>query len=215
MLIMKKIISTRIIVLKKTAYQESSLIVSSISAEYGRLDFLVKGARRITQKEQPIVDIFRELDVKFRESSSDLNSPQSLDLVEENDKIALNPDVFIEVSRLTSFLLKNIYPHISCERVYAAFKILLKKSAAGRIETFDFTLLKLVFLSENGLLPSHFETSSNSSLQYIAEEKKQRNFLNKLISYAEGKSNIPVFSSEYQNKFMAWVINQCRYNGLE
>ena len=213
---MNKTISTKIIALKKTAYQESSLIISSISAEYGKIDFVVKGARRISKKEQPIVDIFRELAVEFRETRSGLNNPQSLDLVEEYDKIALNPDIFIKVSRLASFLLKNIYPHVPCDRVYSAFKNLLRKSADGSIETFDFTLLKLVFLFENGLLPAHFETNSDSSFQYTVEEKKQRKFLNRLISYAEVNiPNIPVLSTEYKDKFSNWVINQCRYNGLE
>jgi DNA repair protein RecO len=213
---MNKTISTKIIALKKTAYQESSLIISSISAEYGKIDFVVKGARRISKKEQPIVDIFRELAVEFRETRSGLNNPQSLDLVEEYDKIALNPSVFIEVSRLASFLLRNIYPHVPCNRVYSAFKNLLRKSADGSIKTFDFTLLKLVFLFENGFLPAHFETNSDSSFQYTVEEKKQHKFLNRLISYAEGNIlNIPVLSTEYQNKFSDWVINQCRYNGLE
>jgi recombinational DNA repair protein (RecF pathway) len=65
---MTKTVATTIIVLKKIPYQESSLIVSSISAEYGKVDFIVKGARRITKKKQPIVDLFRELNIEYRES---------------------------------------------------------------------------------------------------------------------------------------------------
>ena len=212
---MNKTISTKIIVLKKTVYQESSLIISSISAEYGKIDFVVKGARRITKKTQPIVDIFRELEVEYRESRNGLNSPQSLELVNEYDKIALNPDFFVEVSRLGLFLSKNIYPHVTCKRVYSAFKNLLKKASDGNIETFDFVLFKLVYLSENGLLPEHFETNSANTFRHTVEEKTQRKFLNTLISYAEGKvPNISELSAEYKNRFSDWVDNLCRYNGL-
>jgi DNA repair protein RecO len=212
---MNNTISTNIIVLKKTVYQESSLIVSSISAEYGKVDFIIKGARRVTKKESPIVDIFRELAVEYRETRSGLNSPIFLDLVKEYDQIALNPNIFVEVSRLSSFLLKNIYPRVACDRVYAAFTNLLRKSADGRMETFDITLLKLVFLSENGLLPEYFEAKSISSFQCTTEEKRQRKFLNKLISYAEGNiPNMPKLSTEYQTKFSSWIINLCCHNGL-
>ena len=204
---MSKTISTKVIVLKKTAYQESSLIVSSISGEYGKIDFVVKGARRITKKSFPIVDVFHELAVEYRESKSGLHSPLSIELVEEYDKIALNPDIFVKVFRLSSFLLKNIYPRVPCDRVYSAFKNLLKKAADGNIDVFDFVLPKLVFLSENGLLPEYFEGST--------EEKKQQKFLNRIISYAEGRAPIlPNLSVEYQSKFSNWVENLCRYNDL-
>ena len=213
---MNKTISTNIIVLKKLPYQESSLIISSISAEYGKIDFVVKGARKITKKEQPIVDIFRELSVEYRESKNGLNTPLSLDLLKEYDKIALHPDIFIGISQIALFLRKNSYPHVPCNRVYSAFKLLLEKSTDGSIDAFDLTLLKLVFLHENGLLPEHFETTIDSLHQLTAEEMQQRKFLNRLILYAEGKKqNIPKLSPEYKNKFSSWVTNLCCYNGLE
>ncbi len=213
---MNKTISTKIIILKKTAYQESSLIVSTISAEYGKIDFVVKGARRITKNKQPIVDLFRELAVEFRESSSGLNSPVSLDLLKEHDKLALNPDIYLDVSRLASFLLRNIYPNVPCPRAYSALSNLLNKAAVGSIIAFDFILLKLVFLFENGLLPENFETNTDSQLQHTAEVEKQRKFLNMLILYAEGKlPDIPTLSTDYKNKFSAWVNGLCHYNDLE
>ena len=213
---MNKTISTNIIVLKKTAYQESSLIISSISAEYGKIDFVVKGARKITKKEQPIVDIFRELSVEYRESKNGLNTPLSLDLLKEYDKIGLHPDIFVGISQIALFLRKNSYPHVPCNRVYSAFKNLLEKSTDGSIDAFDLILLKLVFLHENGLLPEHFETAIDSLHQLTAEEMQQRKFLNRLILYAEGKNqNISKLSPEYKNKFSEWVTNLCCYNGLE
>jgi DNA repair protein RecO len=209
-------ISTKIIVLKKTAYSESSLIVSTISPEYGKIDFLIKGARRITKHTQPVADIFRELSVEFRESSNGLNTPLSLDLVEEHDKVALNLNVFLEISGMASFLIKNTFPHVICKRAYSAFKNLLRKASGGSITAFDFTLFKLVFLHENGLLPELFETNADSSLQRTAEEKRKRILLNRLISYSEGRtSNIPKLSLEYQNKLTGWITNLCRFNGLD
>ena len=41
------------IILRKIPYQESSLIVSGLSPDFGRLDFLLKGARGTGAKKFP------------------------------------------------------------------------------------------------------------------------------------------------------------------
>ena len=206
---MNKTISTKIIVLKKTPYQESSLIISTISADYGKIDFVVKGARKITKKEQPIVDIFRELAVEYRESSGSLHTPISLELIGEHDKIALYPGILSEILHLTSFLLKNIHPNIPCNRVYSAFNNLLEKSVENKIKPFDCMLLKIVYLFENGLLPEKLSDSHT-------DEKSQRQFLKKLIDYSEGNTtSIPKLSAEYWNKLEKWIIYLCHYNDLK
>ena len=204
---MNKTISTNVIVLRKSAYLESSLIISTISPEYGRVDFVIKGARKITKKAQPIIDLFRELAVEYKESNS-LHSPISLDLIEEHDKIALSPKIFSETMAIISFLSKNIHPNIPCDRVYSAFKNLLKKSADGNIKTFDFPLLKLVYLSENGLLPEQLSDSNT-------DERSQSLFLKKLMDYAEGNSSSqPKLPTEYWNKLGQWITNLCQANDL-
>ena len=213
---MNEIISTKIIVLKKTAYQESSLIVSAISAEFGKISFLIRSAKKISSRKQPIVDIFRELTVEFKEGKSELNNVQSVDLLNDHDRIAQCPEIFIEVSYLAMFLLRNTYPNVPCGKTYSAFKNLLEKSSKGKAKPFDFTLFKLVFLSENGLLPIHYGATPNSKSDCAVEEEKQRKFLSTLMSYAEGNaSTIPPLPIEYQSKLKDWVANQCRCNGLE
>jgi len=59
-------IDANIIVLRKTPFSESSLVIASLSAEHGRLDFLARGAMRVEKKRFPELDLFREVNVHFK-----------------------------------------------------------------------------------------------------------------------------------------------------
>ena len=202
-----KTLTSNFIVLKKTPYQESSLIISAISSEYGKLSFVVKGARRITKTKQPIVDIFRELNIEFKESKNELYTPINIELISNFDKIALKPKIFLDILKTSNFLLKNTYSHIQCPKTYSAFKTLLIKASNTNFNSFEISLLKLVFLYENGLLPDFFEKDT---------ENRQQIFLKKIIAYAEGKiQSIPHLSKEYQDKFSNWILSLCKHNQLE
>ena len=61
---------TDYIILRKIPFQESSLVVSGISPDYGRLDFLLKGARSAGGKKFPYAGLFRELQVEFQDNRS-------------------------------------------------------------------------------------------------------------------------------------------------
>ena len=53
-----EITSTPLIVLSKSPYRESSLIVTGISPDYGRVQLLCNGAQKISGKDYVLVDIF-------------------------------------------------------------------------------------------------------------------------------------------------------------
>ena len=59
---------TRYMILRKTPFRDTSLVVAGISAEHGRLDFVLKGARAIGKKQFPTADVFREFLLEFRPS---------------------------------------------------------------------------------------------------------------------------------------------------
>ena len=58
-----EITSTPVIVLSKTPYRESSLIVVGISPDYGKLSLVCNGAQKIGGTNFVTVDLFRELSV--------------------------------------------------------------------------------------------------------------------------------------------------------
>ena len=57
---------TAYIILRKIPFQESGLIVSGLSPEFGRLDFLLKGVRDTGAKKFLYAELFRELSIEFR-----------------------------------------------------------------------------------------------------------------------------------------------------
>ncbi len=202
-----KTLNSNFIVLKKAPYQESSLIITTISPEYGKLSFVVKGARRITKTKQPIVDLFRELTIEFKESKNELHTPINIELISNFDKIAFKPKTFLDFLKLNNFLLKNTYSHIQYPKTYSALRTLLVKASNTNFSPFETSLFKLVFLFENGFLPDFFEEE---------KENQQQIFLQKLISYAEGKTqSIPHLSDEYKSKFSNWILILCKNNNLE
>ena len=205
---MTNLYKTKIIVLKKAKFQESSLLINSISPELGRLDFVIKGALRIDKKKSPIVDLFRELEIEFKESKNNLHNPSSVDLIHEYDKVELYPKTLFEIGHISKFILKNIHIHVECHRVYNSLKTYLALCCKNESKIYSATLLKLVFLSENGFLP---EILSKTDI----EDKKQHQIINTLLSYSEGKSEyIPNYPEDYWKKFNVWINNLCQFNEL-
>ncbi len=63
------LIETRFLILRKTPFSETSLIVGGISPEFGQLHFLVRGARKLSKRSFPVADLFRVLQVKYAPSN--------------------------------------------------------------------------------------------------------------------------------------------------
>ena len=94
------------LVLRHTPYQESSLIVSGISPDAGRLDFLLKGARGLGKKKFPELGLFREVSLKYRppERSSTLFSVREIELRTVFDSIANHTENYLTACDLSAFL---------------------------------------------------------------------------------------------------------------
>jgi len=203
--------STRLIVFRKTPFQESSLIIAGLSPEFGRLDFMAKGARRVGAKQFPVVDIFRELQVEFKNRASGLHSISKAELIASCDAVASYPENYFASCRLGSFLLKNSHPMLPCPKSYAATRNALLHYAQGdSILPWD-SLARLVFLWENGLLPDQQE---NIEEREAGLSKKR--FVSALLSAACGEASLPDgIRRSYWPKFTAWVDELCRTHELQ
>ena len=180
------------------------MIVSTLSPDYGKIDFVIKGAKRISKRAFPVVDIFREFNVEFREKeNTKLNVPMSLDLLAEYDDLALFPEKLRECAETTRFLLRNVYPHVACYLVYSAFINMLKMYSKGA--DFPSFFVRLVYLYENGLLPQQVEGTDTYSAQKI---------LKILINGSVGKLTLPVIGEEYMIKLKRWIEYLCEFNDL-
>ncbi|OGV51313.1 MAG: DNA repair protein RecO [Lentisphaerae bacterium GWF2_44_16] len=195
--------TTELLVLRKTAYKESSFIISGLSAEYGKLDFMVKGARQVSRKKFPVIDLFREISVQFNKKKSGLQALYSVELVSSHDGISSIPENFISACDLSSFILLNLHPMIECHVLYTAFKTALNRMSSEKSSVPWPALVKLAFLEENGFLPEKDFGDGKEKL------------LERLIAAAAGKIEAPSLSPEYWARLARWIDSLCDYHDLK
>lgn len=191
------------LVLRHTPYQESSLIVSGISPDAGRLDFLLKGARGLGKKKFPELGLFREVSLKFRppERSSTLFSVREIELRTVFDSIANHTENYLTACDLSAFLQANTRPMLETPQTYRAFRILLGNYAAGSAAEPWKMLLKLAFLNENGLVPEPEGTNEEELLAH-------------LLAASQGEEEPPELAPEYLDRLSRWVDSLLTHHGF-
>ena len=93
-------ISTEMIVLTKQPYRESALLLNGFSPDFGKTSLVAHGAMKLSEKNFPEADLFRELSVEFNEERpGDLFSARRMELIASYDGVALgkrNPESFTQ-----------------------------------------------------------------------------------------------------------------------
>lgn len=202
-----EITSTPLIVLSKSPYRESSLIVTGISPDYGRVQLLCNGAQKISGKDYVLVDIFRELMVEFTESRSTLKNAREIELVSANDQLPENPVHYRLAGKMGAFLLANIKEDLPMPYTYDTFSSVLKHLSCIPPEEERWTamqcavVLKTAFLCENGLLPQSTDERSSA-------------FLENVVAAGIDNSALPKCPDDYWAKLNDWLGAIININGL-
>lgn len=194
---------TEYIILRRTPFRESSLIVSGLSPSFGRLDFLLKGALGQGTKKFPYAGLFRELSVEFKDpgAESSLLYMKSHDPLSCFDGIANYPENYIALCEYAKFLLKHIRPMLEMPDTYCALKNALKRLSGKNGNPFDLASAQLIFLQESGLVP-----------EVPAEDAKRRSALQQILNYALNPDMMtPDFSDEYRKQLVQWIHSLCKY----
>lgn len=185
------------IILRKIPFQESSLIVSGLSPAFGRLDFLLKGARSQHTRKFPYAGLFRVMSVEFHEknSSSTLYYLKNHHPLQDFDAIAGNLEHYLAACEYAAFLLKHTRSMLEMPLSYQALLHALGRLCSPRGTLFDLSAAELVFLYESGVLPEDpsGDTRNSATLQQI-------------LNYAlTPESPPPPFRDEYKQKLMQWI----------
>ena len=157
--VMNTPLTTRFLVLRKTAYSETSLIVAGLSPDHGQLHFLVRGGRRIGKKQSPVADLFRILDITFRPRHSGLLTWSSAELDDDFTAIAANYPAFDTACKIAKFALTNCPENDPQPRFFHAVATALARLCEPRKSSENCELRKIqtdvavAYLAENGLLP--------------------------------------------------------------
>ncbi len=199
-------ISTPVLVLRKTPYSESSIIAATLSPDHGRLDFVIRGAKKISGKKMPQVDLFRELHVEFRMKNSGLQNLYSSELLNFYDGIASFPDNYLKACEIGTFILRNSHPMIPCPEVYFAMKNAFDALSKSSADIPWAELVKLVFLDEHGFLPEDLS---------VAGDSRKAEVMEKLINSIVSGNTLPDFPTNTWRKIADWIDELCRYHELE
>ena len=145
---------TRYMILRKTPFRDTSLVVAGISAEHGRLDFVLKGARAIGKKQFPTADVFREFLLEFRPSRRAESMPTvvSLDLTVAHDGIAQSMDCYLAACSFAAETLRRAQPMLEMPLAWQAFSVMLTRMEQTLSPQIPLMLARLAVLREHGLL---------------------------------------------------------------
>jgi hypothetical protein len=208
--------TANLIVLRKTPYKETSLIVSGISPDFGKLDLLARGERKLSKKHFPAFDLFREVQVSFSETGkSELHTVTDAELVKSFDQVALIPDNFQFAANVGSFLLKNSAPQLPSPLTYDAYRNILenlclvaqKQPAPWSIKQCS-VIIKSTYLYENGLLPEDF-SSDNS------RDQKFHELLEAIIAAGNEGAPLPKCPENYWPHLDKWLNSIIKYHQLQ
>lgn len=184
---------TPCIILRKTPFQETGLILACLSPDFGRIDLLCRGIRKFGKRSFPVASLFREISIDFREpkTSSGLVSLRAPEPILSHDALAEEPSAFLAACSLASFLLRNIRPMVSLPDTYRALSRMLNQTAETGTATPWLTYVKLVFLCENGL---------------VSVPPERQNILDSVTAFAVGDlDGPPPFRIDYQERFLRWI----------
>ena len=184
---------TDYMILRRTPYMESSLIVSGISPDFGRLDFLLRGARKTGRKNFPFACLFRELSIEFRlpRGESTLSSLQSHEPLRSHDDLALAPETYLAACDIASFLLRNTRFQLPVPRTFRALSNMFARAGTERNAFPWLPYAQLVFLHENG---------------FVSAPPEKEKILCAVFDFAEGRTDAPPpFSDRYLTLFTAWI----------
>ena len=145
---------TRYMILRKTPFRDTSLVVAGISADYGRLDFVLKGARAIGKKQVPTADVFREFLLEFRPSRRTESMPTlvSLDLAASHDGIAQSMDCYLAACSFAVETLRRAQPMLEMPLTWQAFSVMLTRMERTLSPKIPLMLARLAVLREHGML---------------------------------------------------------------
>lgn len=193
--------STEFIVLRKTPYGESSLVVAGLSRDCGRLSFMVRGARRLGRRDYPLVDLFRCLSIRFRPAPhSALHRWSAADAVADFGGLARHSGRYLCAASLARFLLRETVEGVSLPLTYRALRLGLHRLAAARPDASEEVLLPaarlgvlLTFLRENGEL-------DEASFAGADRERFRR-----LAGMATGDEAVPRLSAATWRRLDNWL----------
>ena len=201
------IVTSQLIVLSKTPYRESSLLLNGVSPDMGRQSVLLHGGAKTAAGAAPAADLYRELEIKFNdEVKSTLYTALECEVTGTFDAIADDTRAYLMAGKIGAFLLGNMQPGIAHPMTYDTLRsVFVQLSGAGEGEKWTLeecaVAVKTAFLYENGMLPE-------------GTSETQNEFLENLVASGIDNSPLPECPEGYFDQLNAWLNALIEYNHL-
>lgn len=194
-------LETDYIVLRKQEYGDRSLIISGISPEYGRLDFMLRGAVGGVKRSYPAVDLFRLLHIAFIQGEDSLGHLKSVELIEGFDALAQSFPCYETAIWIASFSLLNVMPMLPHTLYANAVEVALRRLANNVPQSLESILtgVCITFLYEAGWLT------------HALQDDESREQCKVLLEMASGKE-APVLSDDCWRQQLDWCKSMLLYN---
>lgn len=168
------------------------------------------GAQKLSEKNFPAADIFRELEIEFNDDGTpkELYTAKTVEVQTIFDDIANDTRNFKMAGRIASFLLKNSQPNLPQPYTYDSLRSVLANLAKMDCGHEPWTLeqcsvvLKSAYLCENGLLPE-------------GQTEQQNEFMENLVASGIDNAALPGCAPEYWIALNNWLNSLIEFHHLK
>lgn len=193
--------SATFLILRKTVYGETSLILAGLTPEDGQMHLLLRGALRLGRKQFPVADLFRLVRAEVR-GGGELHPCGGMELLEDFGGVVRSLADYRAACRLAGFALANVPAGAAAPRFFTALATAFRELAGGDPGKTDAGIARIqagvwmVFLEEQGWLPDFAE----------APERARRRA--ELLAMGEGRGPAPDLPPAQWQKLEAWCVRQ-------
>ncbi len=201
---MSKIIKNEAIIIRKTKFSDSSLIVQLYTKENGKISALIKGARSSKSKIGTKIDLINHVEVViYNKEDKDLQLVTQVNLINHFPHLRDNLEKIKYATAICELILKLIPDQESNERIFRGTIRILKLIEKGvESENFYFAQYLLFFIKEIGYELS-FENCSECGNKITDNSDNAFSFANGIICKNCNQDKILTFqfSKELFNLF--------------
>lgn len=113
-------VQSRFLVLRLTPCSDSSLVAAGLTPAAGQLHLMARGARRLGPRQFPVLDLFRLVQIRYRDSGRDLLRLSDADLLDDYGALSRSLPAFQTAAWLARFALGNVPAGVAHEALFEA-----------------------------------------------------------------------------------------------
>ncbi len=194
-------IRTDFLVLRKTPFQETSLILAGVTPRHGQLRLMARGAKRVGRRQFPVLDLFRRVSVCCRAGRGELWSLREVELLDDYSALVVDLNAYRTAGWLAKFALANVLSGVEHPDFFEALLSSYGRLARARDGPLpsgtvcDAAVVGALttYLHEAGWLDSYERDSSTADRCRL------------LLGMARGQSGVPALDAETWTRLRGWL----------